>query len=124
MINATPFSAERGFYRDRRGAELWMGVLRASFDVGADGRVKRAERQTVPRRAAAWMGEPGLSSLLDDSDFQARGGTDLFISGHAHAPGGKSAQSVDIGWRLGSLSKTVRVHGERIWVRSASSSNV
>jgi hypothetical protein len=117
MHNQTPFAVDRACYRDRRGVEVWMGVLRASFDVGQHGRVKRAEAQTPPLRAATWSGEPGNSSLLDDVDLQVRGGTDLLIRGHACAPGGKSVRQLDVGWRLGSLSKSVRVHGERRWVR-------
>jgi hypothetical protein len=124
LVNHTPFSAERGFYRDRLGAEVWLAVLRGSFDVGPDGRVKAAETQTVPRRAAAWTGAPGESSLLDDSDFQPKRGTDLLIQGHAHAPSGRRVAALDVSMRLGNLNKTVRVFGERVWVRSGTSAAI
>jgi hypothetical protein len=121
LLNDTPFSADRGCYRDRHGREVWMGGLRASFDVTADGRLKRSEIQTPPRRTAAWTGEPGQSSLLDDSDLVPRGGSDLLIRGHAHAPRGRSVRVLDVGFRLGSRVKTLRVHGERRWVRGSGS---
>jgi hypothetical protein len=124
MLNGTPFSADRGCFRDRRGAEIWMGVLRSSFSVRPDGRLERAEQQTKPRRSAAWSGEPGQSSLLDESDFRAHTGTDLLIMGDAHAPGGKASSAVDVSFRIGGTSKALRVHGERVWVRSARSSAV
>jgi hypothetical protein len=72
LHNDTPFSAERGFFRDRHGAEVWVGVLRASFDVGVEGQLKRSKRQTAPCRVPQWVGEPGRSSLLDDTDFRIR----------------------------------------------------
>lgn len=124
LLNDTPFSADRGCYRDRHGREVWMGVLRASFDIAAGGRLKRSELQTRPRRTAAWAGEPGQSSLLDDADLAPRGGTDLLIRGHAHAPLGRSVRALDVGFRLGSLFKALRVHGERRWVRAAGSAEV
>jgi hypothetical protein len=124
LHNDTPFSADRGCYRDRRGAEVWMGALRASFDVDRDGRLKRAESQTRPQRTATWSGEPGKSSLLDDVDLLVRGGTDVLIRGHACAPGGQRVRQLEVGWRLGSQSKTVRVHGERRWVRGGDLTNV
>lgn len=101
-----------------------MGGVRASFDIAPNGRLKRAAAQTPPLRAATWSGEPGKSSLLDDIDLQVRNGTDLLIRGHAYAPGGKPVRQLDVGWRLGSHSKTVRVHGERCWVRRGDSSQV
>jgi hypothetical protein len=124
LYNQTPFAVDRACYRDRRGAEVWMGVVRASFEVGRDGRLKRAEAQTPPLRAARWSGVPGKSSLLDDVDLQVRGGTDLLISGHACAPEGRPVRQLDVGLRLGSLSKSVRVHGERRWTRRAGASQV
>lgn len=124
LINQTPFAADRACYRDRRGAEVWMGVVRASFDVSHAGRLSRAESQTPPLRAATWSGEPGTSSLLDDVDLQVRRGTDVLIRGHACAPAGRHVRELDVGWRVGSRSKSVRVHGERRWVRRPGSSHV
>jgi hypothetical protein len=124
MHNDTPFSAGRGGYRDRQGREVWVGVLRASFDIQTDGRVARAERQTAPVALATWAGEPGLSSLLDDSDFQPKGGTDLLVRGQAQSPGGRAVSSLEVGLRLGQLHKSLLVHGARVWVRSATSSEV
>jgi hypothetical protein len=124
LLNDTPFSADRACYRDRNGAEVCMGALRASFDVGRDGRLKRAEAQTPPLRAATWSGEPAKSSLLDDTDLQVRAGTDILIHGHACAPGGGRVRELDVTWRLGNHSKTLRVHGERRWVRSPGASKV
>jgi hypothetical protein len=124
LFNNTPFSAERGFMRDRHGAEVWLGALRASFSVGVDGRLRRAERQTAPLRAPLWAGEPGLSSLLDDVDFHPKRGTDVWVLGHAFAPRGRAASAVDVTLRLGGKDKTVRVHGSRIWERSANGARV
>jgi hypothetical protein len=124
LLNETPFSADRGGYRDRHGVEIWVGVLRGSFDVGTDGRLKRAPVQTRPLRTSIWCGEAALSSLLDDADTLPRAGTDLLIRGHACAPAGRRVRTLDVGWRLGSAGKMLRVHGERRWVRGGNGATV
>jgi len=125
LLNNTPFAASRGLRRDRTGAELWLGVLRASFDVGADGALKRAPKQTPPRRTAEWYGEPGLSSLRDEPDFcLGRLGTDVLVHGHAHAPQGRPVAAVDVALRGPGLDKRVRVHGPRVWVEEGAAGAV
>lgn len=124
LHNDTPFPVERAGYRDRLGREVFIGVLRASFDIGADGRVKRAERQTTPVLAATWTGEPGHSSMLDDCDCQPKEGTDLVVRGHAQAPGGRPVRSLEVSLRLAQWRKTVVVHGPRLWERASNGSDV
>lgn len=119
LQNQTPFAAARGFLRDRAGVEHWVGVLRASFEVGPRGELKRAAEQTPPRRAAEWCGEPGRSSLRDEVDFcLGRQGTDVLVHAQAHAPGGRPASVVEVALRGPGLDKRIVVHGPRVWVEA------
>ncbi len=117
--NNTPLAVERGFLRDRQGGEVWIVVIKGTFDVDPKGNLHLASEQAPPARVAAWSGEPGKSSLLHDSDFVlAKGGTDLLVHGCAYAPGGRVAPTVEVGLRVGALVKRIRVHGVRAWTQS------
>jgi len=120
--NNTPFAIERGFIRDRQGGEVWLLVIKGTFDISADGSLRRAAEQPSPARAAAWSGEPGRSSLLHDADFiLGKNATDVLVHGHAYAPAGRPAPSVDVTLKIGSLVKRLRAHGVRAWMRSPTS---
>ena len=124
--NNTRFRIERGFLRDRNGGEVWITVVKGIFDIRPDGTLRAAKEQDVPpARVAAWTGEPGKSSLLHDTDFIiGKAGTDILIKGHAYAPRGRPVTSVDVGFRAGSLSKRIRAHGVRAWMRGRNSNTV
>jgi hypothetical protein len=123
--NNTPFAVERGFLRDRRGGEVWIVVIKGTFDVRQDGSARLAEEQEPPARVASWSGEPGKSSLLQDSDFiLTKAGTDVLVRGHAYAPKGRETQSVEVALRVGTLVKRIRVHGLRVWMKGPMSSNI
>jgi hypothetical protein len=120
VFNNTPFLVERGFLRDLDGAERWIVVVKGTFDVGKDGRLREAGEQSPPGRAPVWTGEPGLSSLEADTDFVLeRTGTDILIQGHAYATRGRSVPSVEAGFRIGRLQKLIRAFGVRAWMRGS-----
>jgi hypothetical protein len=123
--NNTPLAIERGFLRDRQGGEVWIVVIKGTFDVGPSGNLHKAAEQPPPARVAAWAGEPGKSSLLHDSDFVlAKGGTDVLAQGHAYSAGGRPLPTVEVGMRIGSFAKRIRVHGIRAWTMSHFSSAI
>ena len=35
--NLTPFAADRGWVRDKKGREIWLVVLKCTFDILPDG---------------------------------------------------------------------------------------
>src|SRR5690606_18824674 len=45
--------------------------------------------------------------------------TDVVFIGHAHAPSTRTTQ-MDVGARVGPLLRSLRVFGDRVWVRAAS----
>ncbi|MCY1059887.1 DUF2169 domain-containing protein [Nannocystis sp. SCPEA4] len=114
LHNRTGYAAERNWVRDKEGMHWWIVAVKATFDVTPQGRPVLADVQSPPLLAPEYFGEPGASSLRLDSDLlAARPGTDVLALAQAHAPGGKPAATVPVILRVGSLEKTLLVHGER-----------
>ena len=116
LNNRTPFAAERGWVRDRDGAEIWLVALKCTFDIQPDGSLAVAGDQPPVTRTPESYGEPGQSSLKLESDLVlTKPTTDILVSGHAYAPGGEPAEQADVGFRIGSVQKMLRVFGDRVW---------
>ena len=114
--NRTPFAVEQGWIRDRNGAELWLVVVKATFDVRDDGSLAVSEKQPAPCRVPEHHGEPGKSSIRYESDFLlTKSTTDVIVVGHAHAPGGQPVTQLDVGLRVGPVQKRLKVFGDRSW---------
>ncbi|WPH14645.1 DUF2169 family type VI secretion system accessory protein [Variovorax paradoxus] len=114
--NRTPFAVGQGWVRDRDGAEVWLVAVKASFDVMPDGALEIAREQSPLLRAAQYVGEPGKSSLRHESDMVlTKTTTDVLVVGHAFAPGGQPVTTLDVGFRVGSMQKVLRVLGPREW---------
>lgn len=116
LTNSTPYAADRGFYRDRNGAEVWFVVVKGTFTVRSDGSTRLADDQVAIHSSAQFFGDPGSSSLRYDSDLlPSRPSTDIVALGHAYAPGGRPAPRVEVSLRVGPVSKTLLVSGDRTW---------
>jgi hypothetical protein len=114
--NRTPFAAERGWVRDRDGAEVWLVALKATFDILPDGTTAVAKEQPPVLRLPEHHGEPGRSSVKYDADLVlTKKTTDVIVVGHAHAPGGRAATQLDCGFQVGPVRKVLRVFGDRRW---------
>ena len=114
--NQTPFADNHGWVRDRTGAEVWLVAVRGSFLFHPDGTTSLAEVQLPPCLAPEYRGTPGRSSLLYDTDLPlTKPATDVLIHGHAYAPAGQPTTEVDVTMRVGPVSKTLRVFGDRSW---------
>lgn len=114
--NRTPFAAERGWVRDRDGAEVWLVAVKAAFDILPDGTTAVAKEQPPVLRIAEHHGEPGKSSVKYDADLLlTKKTTDVIVVGHAHAPQGMAVTQTDVGFKVGSVQKVLRVFGDRTW---------
>lgn len=114
--NRTPFAAERGWVRDRDGAEVWLVAVKCTWDIRPDGTVQVAEQQPPVLRVAEHHGDPATSSIKYDNDLVlTKRATDVIVLGHAHAPGGRPVSELDVGFKVGPVQKVLRVHGERVW---------
>ena len=114
--NRTPFSAERAWVRDRNGAEVWLVAVKCTFDVLPDGSLQISPNQPPVLRIPEYNGEPGKSSLRFESDLvPTKKTTDVIVAGHAYAPAGTPVTDLDIGFRVGPVTKRLRVFGDRSW---------
>lgn len=114
--NRTPFAAERGWVRDRDGSEIWLVVVKATFDIRPDGTTAISEEQPPVLRVPEYHGEPGKSSLKYEADLLlTKKTTDVLVVGHAYAPAGRESTELDVGFRVGPVQKILRVFGDRIW---------
>lgn len=114
--NRTPFAAERDWVRDRNGAEIWIVVVKCTFDILADGSTQVSQEQAPVLRVPEYFGAPGKSSIKYEADLVlTKTTTDVLVVGHAHAPGGRPVTQLDVGFRVGSLQKVLRVYGDRTW---------
>lgn len=113
--NHTPFGAQSAFVREKNGAEIWLVAVKASYEI--NNKDKLAIREPLePKLAPEYMGVPGKSSLKYDSDLiLLKPGTDVILHGHACAPGGTSVQKMDVGFKVGSIQKSLQVTGDRYW---------
>jgi hypothetical protein len=104
---------------DRHGAQSRLVVVKATYAIGAGGRLKLAEAQRDVRLGDEPWGAPEVPDLRLPGDFcAAKPGTDFILSGHAvpRRPGADTSVDVDI--RVGDRAKVMRVHGPREWRRS------
>lgn len=112
--NDTPFAFAPLFVADEELRPVLAVVLKATIEFRADGSQRLAERQEPVDLAGKHLGEPGQSSVLREPEVAfTKPGTDCVLQGHAVAP--RPAPHVDVGFRVGELTRVARVFGDRRW---------
>ncbi len=116
--NQTRFAHDHSWDRGRDGAETWIVVVKGTFDIAPDGSTHLADVQQPVCTVPQYFGEPGASSLRQDTDlFRVKPTTDVLVIGHARAPHGGLVERLDVTLKLDSFEKTLRVVGDRSWTR-------
>lgn len=116
LDNRTPFAAERGWVRDRNGAEIWLVAVKCTFDIKPDGSTVVSGEQPPVLRVPEYHGEPGKSSIKYEADLVlTKTTTDVSVVGHAYAPPRQLATELDVGFRVGPVRKLLKVFGDREW---------
>jgi hypothetical protein len=114
--NHTPFAAGQGWVRDLNGAETWLVVVKATFDISPEGSTSISKKQPQVTRSPIYRNTPGSSSILYENDFVlAKKRTDIVVNGTAYASGTKAVKAFDAGFQVGPVKKVLRIFGDRIW---------
>ncbi len=118
--NKTPFAADYAWVLDQAGNKIWLVVVKATFAIQPDGSCRLTGAQEPVRQIADAYGEFGQSSLRYEADLAGvKPATDILVHGDAVAPKGKKVTALDVGLRVGSTNKWLRVTGDRIWEEGA-----
>ncbi len=117
LDNLTPFAAELLPGHRPDGSACRTLVIKATLDFA--GRPV-AQGSALPiYRGDAFFEEEGLQGTVrheaDLAPFKPR--VDVVFNGFAHAPGGRPAERFDAGLSIGAETRTLRVHGRRVWRR-------
>lgn len=114
LDNRTPYKADRLWGRDKDGVHQWIVATKATYDINPDGSLELAEDQLDPIIAPEYNGDPGASSLKYDMDLTLlKPTTDVILNGTAYAPEGRPSTDFMVSMRVGPITKTLRVLGNR-----------
>jgi len=122
LKNNTPFAANLALFPNQQGVDTLYILVCATFKIGRKWML--VDEQYPPlAEDVYWGDDPQTSSLRYASDYHlGKPQTDIIMLGHAWAPEGKKLSSRDVSLRVGQVSKTVRVFGERQWQNGSISS--
>lgn len=103
---------------DKEGLSLLVCLVKATFEIERGGTLSAAERQLELNFAGEHWGDPEKSSYKYEPECALlKLGTDVALIGHAYPPvPGKT--EVQVSLRAGSVGKTIRVVGDRLWVKT------
>lgn len=112
--NRTPYAFSPLFVADEEGRPVAATLVKATFDIGPRGAATVAAQQEPILPAGRHLGEPGASTALREPETAfVKPGTDCVLIGHATAV--RPATQVDVGFRVGELTKIARCTGDRVW---------
>lgn len=114
LVNRTPYAADRGWIRDKHGAEHWIVAVKATYDIAADGTL-RASPEQVPVFGGPIVDDASGELLYETDLGPTKSGTDVLLIGNAHSPTGAPVTELPIGFRVGGLTRTATVYGDRVW---------
>lgn len=118
--NHTPYLAEGFTAIDKACRKSFVVVVRATYDVDADGHCRLSERQSPFVYADAHHGDPAATSVRAESDFvPVKPRAEVVLDALAMAPGGHAAERVEVALLGPSLHKRALVTGERHWMRGS-----
>ncbi len=117
LINATKMQAGYTMGMEPSGRELLVVVVKGTFTIPPKGEEAALSEEQLPLIAAdEFSGEPGLSAPIYESDYAPRKHKcDVLLNGSAYSPNGRSVKEVVVSLQVGSMSKSFKVVGNRVW---------
>lgn len=119
LLNATKMQAGYTMGMKPDGSEMLVVAVKGTFLIPQDEKnAQLAEKQVPLVEADVATGAPGFSAPLYESDYAAgKPECDVLLNGSAYAPRGRATESVSVTMRVGILSKSFEVVGDRVWQR-------
>lgn len=118
LINETPFAVEQLFLMDKKGRDILVLVIKATYQINGTSKLEISDKQVPVNVSGEYYGEPGKSSFKYEPEVASvKLATDVALIGHAH-PDSLGATKVDVTLKVGTLQKTVKVFGERHWIKT------
>jgi hypothetical protein len=119
VVHDTPFVAGLDAIIDRDGSEARVAVLKATYELDGRGGLRVADEQEPIEAADRYMGEAGRSSTLYENDgAYFKPSTDIVACGSVYSRSGRPVRALRASLRVGRVSKSVAVFGDRSWSSS------
>jgi hypothetical protein len=118
ILNQTRYLHQFTMGMDKSGREYLSFVVKGTFAFPerSSDPPRPAKDQRALVMADEFTGAPGFSATLWESDFAFRKPRcDVVLQGAAYAPGGRPAERVRVGLKVGDWSKQFDVVGQRQW---------
>jgi hypothetical protein len=120
FCNLTPFAATTLPSMSFDDRQLMVAVVAGRFHMPLPRSHHReptiSEFQPPVPLADEWRGPPGASSLrLEGQSTHVRPGTDIYLEGHAWAPGGQPCEESMVAIAVGPCRRGALVFGDRTW---------
>jgi hypothetical protein len=117
FVNETKVAAGWTMGFDVDGRELIVVAIKATFAIPElDGEPLLADEQVPLTESDRFAGEPGKSAVIYEVDFAHRKlACDVLVNATAYAPRGKAVTQLSAGVRVGGMTKTFAVIGDRQW---------
>lgn len=117
--NSTSYPAELFVHADKHAQRHCILVLKATFDVRADGSCVPADDQQPLQFVDQHHGDPGSSALRFESDFVPfKPRAEVLLDAAAIAPGQQPVEQLEVGLAGPGLLKRATVNGDRVWESS------
>jgi len=118
LLNRSRFNAQKFVLPTPDCQEAVLIVVNASFDFSNQDLLGLAEVQRPIVVADVPYGDPTHSSIRYESQLALeKPFVDVLVQGRVYAPGGRMAEEVQVGLRVGTLQKTLVASGDRFWKR-------
>ncbi|MCK6392947.1 DUF2169 domain-containing protein [Zoogloea sp.] len=116
VVNTTPYPATLAVFPSPSGVECAYAAVKISYDLST-GVPQLAASQAMFLASDVYWGDPASTSLRAAADLTLlKPSTDVLLLGRAVAPAGP-VPSMEVALRVGTLSRRLRIFGERTWQR-------
>jgi hypothetical protein len=118
LLNFTQMQAGYTMGTQLDGRELLTVAVKGTFQIpeNPEREPELAKEQAELVHTDVFTGEPPFSAPVYENDYAPRKPRcDVLLNGSAYAPGGKPVERVSVSLRVGTMTKSFEVVGNRVW---------